>query len=336
MHFSRIFLLLTLALFCCKKKQDPAPAEESPVAAPVSPTDTGFMCGNLPPYPEPFGWTDSTRNVNNNVLAFFSNPLNADELIVVVEGDAFGYNQMANYNLKTKTRKNLAALDQYLPSVNSKGWIVYSTAENNVFKIKVNGDSLTQLTSNSISHDAKWDGTGKFIYYLQDAYFGTPAKLIKATQAGSEVHHFPHSWPLSAPFRLSNKVILQKQTANVLTLVIADPVAQTEKELLQINYVTGAPIFFNYLTMDHQDENFYWSNAAGIFKCNVASLVIDTLFRSCENMIYGFPLMSPKPGEMSFTIHTIKPIGPYTLLREHKAMEFNTISKDVREVRIFN
>src|SRR5688572_13152788 len=125
-----IFLLLLLATPGCNKKKKPSAEDPAPAQVPVAPADSStFKCGDLPPEPEQFGWSDSTLDVNNNIKAFFTNPSNADEVIVVVQGDAFGFNKMLNYNLRTKTRKHLANLGQYLPSINMAGWIVFSTAE---------------------------------------------------------------------------------------------------------------------------------------------------------------------------------------------------------------
>src|SRR5690242_19561766 len=94
--FFRTLLFSILIQTACKKT-DPSPEPEpaKPVT-PVTPKDTMFKCEDLPPDPVPFAWTDSTTNPDNNVKAFFFNPLKSDEVIAVVEGDAFGYNKLVN------------------------------------------------------------------------------------------------------------------------------------------------------------------------------------------------------------------------------------------------
>ncbi len=328
-----LFLSLLFYAGCKKKGSSEEPQPQQPV--PVAPQDTiQFKCQDLPPDPVPFGWTDSTADPNKNVKCFFYNPLDADEVIAVVEGDMSGYNQMVNVNLRTKVRKNLAPIDDFLPSINSKGWIVYSTLDNNIYMIKANGDSLRQLTAQNVAHDPKWDNTGTYFYFFQDPYFNVPAKLIRADKNGGEVFSLPQGTPLYAVLRSNEKVVYQKKGASDVTLVLRDFTTQEESELIKGNLLPGGAPFFNYLTVDQIDENLYWSNKYGIFKWNFSTRKTDTVFKNCENMIYDFPMMS-RSNEMTYSLHTIKPVLHYFLLHEFAAMELNNLSREKREIRIF-
>jgi len=332
-----ILMLLFIFSTGCRKKEN---SQEQPIEQPVTPAtpaDTPTLkCADLPPVPVPFGWTDTTADPGKNVKSFFFNPLNADEVIAVVEGDAFAYNQMINVNLRTKVRTNLAALDNFLPSINAKGWIVYSTADNNIFTIKTNGDSLRQLTTSNITHDPKWESSGNYFYFLQDAYLNVPAQLIKADHNGTAVFSLPQVSPLCISLRKSEKIILQKAGATRITLVMKDLTSQVETELLSGPFTPGGKPFFNNLTVDQNDENLFWSNEGGIFKWNFVSQKTDTVFKNCGTLIYDCPVISHKINEMTFSVHTIKPINTYFLLHEFRAMELNTLTMEKREIRIFN
>src|SRR5688572_8445948 len=140
----------------CKNKEDPPPVIVEPPPPVVVPDD----CKPLPETPEPFGWYDSTIDVNRNINAYFVNPISPDEVIYIVNGDIQGYNKMFAYHIPSKQATYLANVGEFLPSMNSRGWLVYGTSDNNIFKIKVNGDSLRQLTQGNVYQDAKWDHTG--------------------------------------------------------------------------------------------------------------------------------------------------------------------------------
>ncbi|MCC6371288.1 MAG: hypothetical protein IT236_09815, partial [Bacteroidia bacterium] len=160
-------LILIFFVFGCKKNKNSSTVD--PSEPPITIENSAFKCATLPPAPVPFGWKDTTTNVDHNINTFMFNPSNPDEVIIVVNGDMFGYNKMYCYNVRTQSNKYLATLDNFKPSINKYGWIVYSTVDNNIFKIKTNGDSITQLTSNNTTKDPKWDYSGNFIFYFQMA-----------------------------------------------------------------------------------------------------------------------------------------------------------------------
>ena len=69
--------------------------------------------------------------------------------------------------LKYESSNNLFNNGNYQAQINNKGWIVFNSNDNNIYKIKANGDSLKQLTFNNISNDPKWDYTNTTIYFFK-------------------------------------------------------------------------------------------------------------------------------------------------------------------------
>lgn len=329
-----IFALCLFCLFSCKKdkKQNDTPASTSQDKDSLS-----SDCKNLPPTPQPFGWTDTTIDVNKNVNAFFVNPLNPDEIVYVVNGDIFGYNKMFTVNLPKKQTIFLASISGYLPQVNQYGWIVFSDLDNNISKIKCNGDSLTQITTNKMTHDPKWDYSGKFIYYYQTAFNNVPSKLNKVNAAGGLFLDLPIELAHTAIFKKSDKIIYLRTKEKTVTLVLKDLAAVTERDLITAPYDSKAdPIVFDNLTLDNNDENFYWSNLGGIFKCNLISLKVDTILKGCPNKIYDSPYIIPSNiNTMTFTRHELRPVGPSQLFHEFKSFQMNLTTREITETRIF-
>ena len=333
----RLILVIFVAALCltgCKKEPPPpgAPDKPEPVT-PVSPQDT--ECKAIPPPPAGFYWRDSTGDVFKDINAFFHNPLNGDEVIVIVNGNLQGSNQMMAVNLVSKSTRFLANLDQYLPSVNSAGWILFSTVDDHVYRIKANGDSLTQLTQLSGTHDPKWDFTGKHFYYLQDQFSTFESRLYRASSSGVNVNSWLQDLPWSAPFHKSNKIVVQARSGNVVTLYLADNTSSLREALVEGPFDSQKnQSHFRYLFVDSHDENMFWSNDEGIFRYNFSAKRTDTLFRNCETVIYDRP-MQGKQNEITLSKHIIRVTHPYYLVHEYKAVEYNYVLKEERTVKVF-
>lgn len=336
-RYATIFLLCIV--FSCKdKKKNVGPVTEPPTPPPVVNPDTGLKCTALPKTPEPFGWTDSTVDVNRNVKAFIYNPINASEIIYVVYGDIFAYNRMYNMNVVTKQTVTLPPLGRFLPSVNKNGWITFSSIDNIVYKVKTNGDSLTQLTYGKFHEGAQWDLTGKSLYYFQQAISTVSASLYKVSAAGTLQTNIECDLPFFAPFRKTDQLIYCQLNDNnsSVTLVQRNMATQVERTLITGPYdsKTGT-IHFNDLCVDNNDEFFYWSNEYGIFRCHLQSLKTDTLLKNCPNYQHSSPLMSYKGNDLNYTRHILKPLNASVMFHQYQAMEINLTTRKSAEVRIF-
>jgi hypothetical protein len=330
--------ILVLALFilgCEKKQSDPKPA--NPVAPTTTSGSTGTPapdpdCGNLPDPPPGFQWIDSTFDANKKISAFFYNPTNAQEIMVVVEGDQLGGNQLFSVNLVSKNIQLIAQLDNYLPSINNKGWILFSNVDKNIFKIKANGDSLTELVSTNAATDPKWDYTGKNFYYLQDEFSTIPAQLILANDKGQPQMNWPHHMPYTAPFHKSDKIIVMRNTGNVVTAYLRD--FETPAEIPLFSGPFNGEVHFQFMCVDANDERLYWSNELGIFTYHFESKKTDTLFRNCETVSYARP-MTGEANEIHYSKHKIRTSYPYWLVHSYSAMEYNVVLKEIREIKVF-
>jgi hypothetical protein len=110
----------------------------------------------------------------------------------------------------------------------------------------------------------------------------------------------------------------------------------SEKVLISgaYNTTTGETSFQN-LFLDENDAYMYWSNKAGIFRCNMTTLKTDTVFKNCETAIYNRPCRSGHVNEINFSKHVIKHTHPYFLIHTFKALEYNVPLNQIREVTIF-
>jgi hypothetical protein len=334
---SSFFIILVgfvLFVSCNKESETPSvPVTPLPVVI-----DTVLKCGNLPLAPKTFGWQDTLGDEEKNVKAFVYSPLDPDQLIYLVNGTIFGgFNKLYSYNIPTKQSVFLGFNLNYLPQVNKRGWIVYSDVNNDIFKIKINGDSAIQLSNNQVSDNPRWDHSGNFIYFFQKAKNNVSSQIIRMTKEGVFSTSFFADLPHIASFNKSDKIIYLKVINNTrVTMVLKDMADPNETDLINgpLESIAGR-VNFDNLCVDKDDENIIWSNSNGIFSCNISTLKIDTLFKNCENFLYDNPIFSFKDNELYYNHHIKKPLSKYKLLHIYKSMELNLLSKQISEVKIF-
>lgn len=332
----RIIIVSLLFASACKKKKTSSdqPTPQNPV---VENPSISFKCEDIPKAPEPFGWQDSVPANDKSVNAFLYDPIDSDKMILVVNAEIPGFRTVYTFHIPTKTTKYICTLGDFLMQVNSKGWITYSDTQNNIYLIKNNADSVITISGNNHSLDPKWDYTGNFIYYFSEAYDNIPAKMFKVNTKGEILEEIWAEFPYTATFKKSNKMIRLKLTNSLSELILYDLDHPGSEKTLISGPIYSKPgqVYFDNLTLDKTDENFYWSNSYGIFKCNVSSLKVDTLFKSCENSIYDNPIISFEDNVLNFGLKTITPISSEVLYYQYKALELNLITKQLTEIKIY-
>lgn len=330
------FLLVVIVLLfsgCRKKGEEPVPA---PADVPL-PALPSFIpsCAALPPEPKPFGWQDSTIDEEKNILAYTFNPQNPDQIIYMRAGSITGFFPFYNFDLITGNKKLLGNAGYFLPSLSNNGWLIYSTIDNNIIKIKVNGDSLKQITTDYKSLSPQWDYQGKGFYYFKEANQSIGSQLVKVNQEGNVVVvMFPADLPQFAVFHKSDQLLYCQTSGSLATLVQRNADTQQERVLVSpFNSKTGK-VHFNNLCVDLSDEFCFWSNDYGIFRCHLASLKTDTLFKNCENRIFNWPQVSMTTGELCFSLQIKKVIGHSVLFTEYKSVRADRSGNAANEIRI--
>jgi hypothetical protein len=327
-------LMATTLLLSCKKKETPLPVAATPSA--VVQDDPDLVCVDLPPTPAA-GWRDTSALADQQINAFFFNPLNPNQVIFVANGDLFGFNKMYNYDILTKKMTLLGDNGDYLPRINKKGWIVFNRVDLNIYKVKVNGDSLTQLTFNNTASDPKWDYTGNSIYFYQSAQGSQPTLLVTMNANGSIYTTFPVDLANTAVAHKPERIAYLKSDNDRVSVFLRDLAVNSETLVLSVPAtVSTFQTVLSHLVFDATDENLYWSNDQGIFKYNLAAAKPELLKENCSNIVYSRPMMVGNDNLHTFTCHTKKAISPSRVLHQYKALELDLNLKQQREVKIFH
>lgn len=329
-----IVLLLFVFLVSCKKEK-PGPTPEPEPAPPVGQSPLP-ACQAIGPGPQPFGWKDSSITEDENVNFFKAQAYKLGDFIYCVNGEVFPQNRMYLYTYSSQQRTYLGERDEYLPDLHSNGWMVFSKPDKNIYKIKLSGDSLTQLTAGGYYYNPQWDNSGQNIYCFQQTTSLTVSCLLKMNAQGQFNASYPTPYPNTVISKNPDKVYLLNVLNNKLAVISRD--INTNSETLITS--SGIPLNgdqndFFHLALDNNENYLYWSNALGLFRCNIASKQVDTLFKNCESITYLNPSISLNSEELTFCCKILKPLSSLVLYRQYRSFEYNLISKQWRELDFF-
>ncbi len=267
---------------------------------------------------------------------FRANPFKSGDYIYCINGKIFPQNRMYLYNYINQQRLLLGERDQYLPSISANGWMVFSRPDKNIYKVKLNGDSLIQLTSGNLYSNPEWDPSGKYIYCFQQNTNLSGSFLLTLSNNGQVLASYATQYPNSVPSKQANKIYMLRVINNRLVVVLRHLINNSETQIVSSGMVINniQNDFFN-LSCDGNEQYLYWSNNKGILRCNIANQQVDTLFKNCENITYMNPAISANSEELTFCCKILKPLNSLVLYREYRCFEFNLINKQWRELNFF-
>lgn len=289
-----------------------------------------FNCKNIGMGPA-IGWQDVNLYSDSALRCWFYNPVNKNEIIFAPIGDMnTGYHKVCSYNFITKTRKTLDAGCMYFPQISSKGWIVYEDLNFNIYKIKANGDSLTKLCE---GEDPKWDYTGNFIYYCHNS---NPSRTYKMDINGNKIDSLNKCVFFAAFGKQSNICAYMDISNGVGYVNLKNLINNSETRLLTGNQPNNKALSgFQGLQFDNYDQNLFWYNDYGIYRCNLAGK-IDTVISSCNELFYNYRFYNgfivPGIDKMTFVYELRSPLNSVQLYHQYKAFEYDLFTKKLRQV----
>jgi hypothetical protein len=165
-----IFLLGIICFFACQPTAEPSTQDcTSDYTTPAYNLDTFFPispCLNSTQYvtPERYAYYDACFNpLNNNQIAF----LRHDQSLIPFKIE------LCTFDFCTGVLAVLTDKCFLSPDWSTKGWIAFRGKDKQIWAIKSNGDSLTQLTFNGQNHNTpRWDTNGEYLMFWEDnTYF---------------------------------------------------------------------------------------------------------------------------------------------------------------------
>ncbi len=279
----KIFISFICLLFLSCKKDPPIPNPNN--------TSTDTDCLNLT-------WHNLSGMINwPGIDTVFNtprfNPNNSNEIIYVQGNNTDNKIYLVKRNLNNGQETYIVTDVWQMPDWSVKDWIVFNHADNQVWKIKSNGDSLTLLTSNMQGgFYAIWSPDGNKIAF-------NPAGIRNNTIICDGTGNYLDSLPYFISYLTQwskdgiNICGLSKNNLNVVYQNI-----YTHQEYQLTNNVfdntnSGNYIYGDAIAWTPNGNYIIWANPHGIYQTNITTKETIKIKNACNSKYYTSLSVSP-------------------------------------------
>ncbi len=272
------------------------------------------LCEKLPPTP-PLGWVFQTRNPKLNLQNARYSPQN-DNLVFFLSHDSIFNYLLWSFNRQTKLKQLLDYNVFSSPSINKKGWVVYYKSDFNIYKIKINGDSLTKISNTSNFINPFWDETSNKIYcsnannlqLYKINHFGIITDTIKNINSNVFIKDSLHVYIENDG--TNQNIMLKNILKNNVTKLVINKIADAKD------------IIYGFFLSSNNKELFYYKGK-GLFQVTLANLNIKKVVTSCDKEKYLDFSLSYFSGKFLTTKITSKVLNNTTLYNQYDLYEFD-------------
>ncbi len=282
-----LFIALAVLLISCGK-ENTTQIDESY----CSPQETG---PTIPPY-DRVGFGYKYVNIlENNSYYPCVNPLNPNEFVYVLS-----YAERSGLYKYDKLNKASTQIIKFVPNNyiaypsdyirwSRKGWLIFTDLYNNVYKIKDNGDSLTQLTFTGKDWKPEWNKEGTL--FLTEHYSTTLKKYFNIihNENGAEIDTIKYNENtdlISAPPSWNNdKYILG---TNFKGVILYDYKNKIMKEI-----PIDRELFSLYIPTWINNNEFVCTGVNGIYIYNITNNKVKQIRSNPNSNQYSFVNLLP-------------------------------------------
>lgn len=222
----------------------------------------------------------------------FYNPNNSDEICYLRLTQEPYASELRVHNFSTNEDKFLASPLWGKPYWSKNGWILFNKGDNQIWKIKSNGDSLTQLSDPSLGSyfSASWNETGEKIAYRKQS---TSGYLTIITDSSLTPLDTIEGYNIVGGAWFDNILAFGNNLNGNVSFVIynADTKATTEISTNIANSGNGENVK-GLLWLSNNE--LMWSNNFGVYKTKVSSGQTEELRKLCTSKILFVSSLSPE------------------------------------------
>lgn len=275
---SLIIIILFLVTGGCKK--DP------PV--PLNP-GTSDECANFEKCDNSFptNYYDSTQ-----FNAPFLNPNNSDEFVYLYKNSVHPQqNGLYKFTISTKVKQqlvsNLIIFNQ--PKWGKNNWILFNVINGDnreIYKVKSNGDSLTQLTLNNPDLFPEWDNVNNRIIFNRQIYLGSPSsKILICNTNGVIIDSINNQYFNFGSCNQYLELALPPISKQKCGVTLVNAISKTETLL----YSPSTCVANQGICWSADGEDIYFTvYVKGLYKLNKTTKNLSTIKSFCDTKKYSF------------------------------------------------
>ncbi len=285
-------------LYSCNRQPNSLPKPHTPRNHTVAHNgDTAaqigqIMCNELTPPVHENVLTGGYLFVRQSQYSYNSprfNPSNSNEIIYVLGDYINNTTTMIKYNLVTKIKITLASGIWGHPDWNMKGWIIFNRNDDQIWKVKDNGDSLIQLTTQG-AYDGISDHPGNrlcFNTYTATMYSyisNENALIIDSLHYPATIYH--GSW---SPDNSKIAAGVHSPTGSAGGVGYIDMIS---KQPIVIYSGIAVQNGTNGVDWFPDSQTILWCSEKGVFKTNITTGSTIQIKWGCTSRTYLWPSVS--------------------------------------------
>lgn len=243
-------------------------------------------------------------------LAPCFNPENSDEfLYVVYHPNNEVYNkELWKYNMATNEKAFITDNVWYYPKYSLNEWIFFNRYNEQIWKVKSNGDSLQPLFTEELNYDVEASMHNKRIMFrriIESDYY-----VMFADYDGNILYQISDKVYADGSWSEDGNKILSTYSFSNEDRGIA--IYDTLYNLIsKFNHGEYESYYSSIHGMDWlmDSENFVWCKVHGTYKVNSTSGIETQILEGCDTNQYGWPSVSPDNTKILFEHTTLEKIG---------------------------
>lgn len=223
-----------------------------------------------------------------------ANPLNINEFVYVAYAD--NQHGIWKYNLLTSDAELVININSdFKPDWSVTDWLVF-TSQNQIYKCKSNGDSLTQLTFEDRNYNPTWSPDGSQIIFEKNKDDTIATSIVTIDKDGNFIKAVESIDYAGDTFIWSpdgNKVAFWSASNMFEEYLIAWFNVATPENIYFLNKsVPKHEIVDNYIQWYSDSENILWSGNQSLYKTNIYTGDTYLVKYGCEYDYYDFTILA--------------------------------------------
>lgn len=278
--------------------------------------------GPCEPLPLPgglLGWNYLLPNHKLRSAGF--NPSNGDEIVITESSQAGQGTTMWKYQISSHTLTAILTVDELSDiggtAWGSNGWILV-TSGTNIFKVKANGDSLTQLTFLGGNISPQWSPSSAAFGYT---YINNGPWVSVRTSTSTGISDTLYNTPIfqGSCWYTENQVVW----ANNLGVLLGD-IAADAWTIVGPTPVASDPDNSNYFGITTMEQSAVWSHVSGLYRTDLANGTgTQLLLSTCDSHYFSGLDYSPQTDKLLSIRRRFTPQDSTTLLVENELVLMN-------------
>ena len=281
-----------------------------------------FPCEDIPPG----GIIEDDYKSPDFTFKFPSfSPNNKNKICYVrIDMNTLNY-ELWTYDLILDEQEKLVDYVWYAPVWGKQNWIVFDRTDNQLWKVKSNGDSLTQLTKSGTNIYSDWNPDGTEIIFNSDV-FPPGSSVLIINSNGDIIFKFDEDFPIVSHPTWS-------KDGNKLAYLGPGGLGYVSfPDSIHHFLCSVAPTGIYNISWTPDSKSVYWTDMSGINKIEIATGVKQVIKQSCESKTYVHCEVSPDGKRLVSDRIDSKRIDPFTIFFESYIYLMNPDGSE--EVRI--